>query len=1607
MSDCRVIDTPGHYTLENDINTSDSSNCVKITTGGVTFDGNGHVITYTGGNSGPSAISASSGSNVVVQDVTIRYFSTGVRFYDVDNGEISDVTVEPESSDNYPGSYGNGITLLSDSNYNLVQNNVIDKPGEWGDAGTTGSGIYVVDSHHNELIANDVYNPSDVGIQLDGSQANNLTDNQIWANQWDTQRTVRSGIRLDSDSNETVLQRNYVYGQSSSQTQALQDGIYVASERNTLTANYVQSAHYSGIVVYGDGNELDSNTATGNVEHGFEIKSGDIELMNNVATGNSLSGIYIDGTTFGTVLNNTASGNSNWDVTLVDTAGLDADNTALSSGGPGVTVSAIDASIKGVGSKPVPDGMDHVGQFVEVDGSPSLEISYTDAAATGVDEDNLSLWYYDDSSWSHSGGSVDTAANVVSGTTTSGIYAPLSNDTLAPTISNFEATSPADGELHVSFDSTESLDALEVTISNESGTAETLAFGDFTETEYNNFTYTADRSIEPGAYNVTLESAADAAGNDGANGHTDDAFVTGPLEIPAVQAIGERGTDIVNDGDAVEVRATVVGYGIESVTVDASVLGAGSVKLTDSNDDGVYNGSFTVDAYSLGDGRKWIDVTAIDGSGKTVSNDSAWLDLDTSNPSIENSYAVDNGDGDDVVSHGDEVKVVVALSDFSGLETVVASPNDLGAKPTTLEEIDEGFYDTFEGMFTVDAANATYDGTKRISIQAADRAGNHVWFTVPIILDTSDVDPPTLVGATATNLDGTNNSVGDGDRINVSVNATDALGVDAVTADASDFGAGDVTLVDSDGDNVYEATFTVDTQNASPDGTYGIDIQATDMRGKRSTVTTNELTLETPRDLAAPVITGVTVSDPFDDQIITDGDTVTVRATVTDDKTGVSLVQLNASAFGAGTVELENVTDGDVYEGTFTVDTAQAASDGYQSLPIHAEDGDGNAATEWLSLELDRSIASDVTPPTINEFDVTVGSGDSVFVTVNASERLTVLDVAIRNESGTIVSRLTEIGVDFDSGSYGNSYRYFGHYPDPADGTYEVTLESAVDLAGNEGANSETGTVIIDSSDDGDGGTGDDDTNDTLTVTGQLTESDGTTPAAGDWILLVDEETLQPVSDTISDGTGSFSLTAPKGPTYWAIYIQMNESGSLGPVDGSPDLFTVESVDDNATITRTLPAAYETSLTAIRSDTGDPVSNATASMGHEEASLLGLFSGLTDEEGQFAVGTGSQPDRGFEVGGTLHVRVEPPLGTNLETNVTSFDVTGPTDAVVVLNAIDSGEPQPDITVVPPTLDFGTQTVGDNELRTVTVENEGNATLSVTDIGLAGATRHFDVVSPVSFTLAPGDSRDVTVAFEPTSSGTKTATFEISSDDPGEPTVTVALAGSGFSPSTPDPIEGSNDAPVAADDAYTVVEGQTLSVSAPGVLENAHDPDGDELDVTIVEQTQNGTLNVDADGSFTYAPDDGFVGMDSFDYEIKDEYGDPSETATATIEVTLAGSGDDGADDETNDDSESDTDTGSDTDTESDADTDSSDPPDGDGPDDGTDDTNSDQNHSGTDDPENGTGANDDSQSNEDDDSTDDADTVPGFGATGALIAVIATLALVGANRRTGRNEPRR
>ena len=96
-----------------------------------------------------------------------------------------------------------------------------------------------------------------------------------------------------------------------------------------------------------------------------------------------------------------------------------------------------------------------------------------------------------------------------------------------------------------------------------------------------------------------------------------------------------------------------------------------------------------------------------------------------------------------------------------------------------------------------------------------------------------------------------------------------------------------------------------------------------------------------------------------------------------------------------------------------------------------------------------------------------------------------------------------------------------------------------------------------------------------------------------------------------------------------------------------------------------------------------------------------------------------------------------------------------------------------------------------------------------------------------------------------------------------------------------------DLPVAVDDKYEVKEDIEFSVkAAKGVLANDYNPDDRKVTLTavLVTEPEHGVLTLAKDGSFTYMPEQDYVGDDSFTYYVVNATEEKSEVATVTLTV---------------------------------------------------------------------------------------------------------------------------
>ena len=89
-------------------------------------------------------------------------------------------------------------------------------------------------------------------------------------------------------------------------------------------------------------------------------------------------------------------------------------------------------------------------------------------------------------------------------------------------------------------------------------------------------------------------------------------------------------------------------------------------------------------------------------------------------------------------------------------------------------------------------------------------------------------------------------------------------------------------------------------------------------------------------------------------------------------------------------------------------------------------------------------------------------------------------------------------------------------------------------------------------------------------------------------------------------------------------------------------------------------------------------------------------------------------------------------------------------------------------------------------------------------------------------------------------------------------------------------------PIARDDAFSIVDSKTLSNSV--ATNDVLSANGGNV-FTAARQPLHGTVVVSADGSFSYTPAAGYVGTDSFTYNLTDADGDVS---SAIVTITIIG-----------------------------------------------------------------------------------------------------------------------
>ncbi|EPG0529333.1 tandem-95 repeat protein [Vibrio harveyi] len=178
----------------------------------------------------------------------------------------------------------------------------------------------------------------------------------------------------------------------------------------------------------------------------------------------------------------------------------------------------------------------------------------------------------------------------------------------------------------------------------------------------------------------------------------------------------------------------------------------------------------------------------------------------------------------------------------------------------------------------------------------------------------------------------------------------------------------------------------------------------------------------------------------------------------------------------------------------------------------------------------------------------------------------------------------------------------------------------------------------------------------------------------------------------------------------------------------------------------------------------------------------------------------------------------------------------------------------------------------------TVGEDGILTFTDADL-LTGAT---DVegdnltVEGVTYTGADGvltDNGDGTYSFAPNENfnGDVNFTFDVSD---GTDTVTANIDVT---------VTPENDPPVAGSTSYTVHEDNSITISDEQLLANSSDVEGDVAVDSVSYSGNDGVLEINGDGTYTFSPNENFNGDVSLDVVVVDEDG-AVDTTTAGITV---------------------------------------------------------------------------------------------------------------------------
>jgi len=296
-------------------------------------------------------------------------------------------------------------------------------------------------------------------------------------------------------------------------------------------------------------------------------------------------------------------------------------------------------------------------------------------------------------------------------------------------------------------------------------------------------------------------------------------------------------------------------------------------------------------------------------------------------------------------------------------------------------------------------------------------------------------------------------------------------------------------------------------------------------------------------------------------------------------------------------------------------------------------------------------------------------------------------------------------------------------------------------------------------------------------VDGQTKSQTITLSNPGTAVLTVASLSVTGSAYSVSGLTTPATVPAGGSATFSVLFTPTTNGALSGAVSiasdapNSPNLLALSGTGTAATVT---VAANPGSLTFSNVNAGSSSSQSVtvSNTGNTAVTL----SQITVNAKDFQI-SGLNTPVNLAVGqnAAMAVSFSPTAAEHVSGNITLLNSAGTTTVI----AVSGSAIQPALTITPSSANFGNVTVGLPATQTFQLMNSGTATLTATQVGVAGSGFTIGTLS-LPITLSPGQATTFNVQFDPASAGNATGNLSIVSNAPSSP-ATVALSGTGIAP----------------------------------------------------------------------------------------------------------------------------------------------------------------------------------------------------------------------------------